>query len=101
MLLLNLGRGQDGLGALVTMYALVLTEPINSRMVNSEAPQTGFWEVTGADYAHVWQIGISLFIGAQQIRRFWTASRKLTAAHRASGWLVSLERVLLHALSQC
>ena len=27
------------------------------------------------------------------------ASRKLTAAHRASGWLVFLERVLLHALN--
>src|SRR5437667_8066713 len=30
----------------------------------------------------------------------FSASRKLSAAHRASGWwLVSLERVLLHALS--
>jgi len=27
------------------------------------------------------------------------ATRKVTVAHRASGWLVTLERVLLHALS--
>jgi len=27
-----------------------------------------------------------------------SATRKLTVAHRASGWLVTLERVLLHAL---
>ena len=32
---------------LVPTNALVLTEPMNSHMVNSEPPQTGFGEIEG------------------------------------------------------